>query len=108
MQHFSVLCADSETKVCAGGGELIKAALHLSFRLSIEDTIFRKQSTKSLSFLLPSRGSLDLCSGILNQLSEDRPVRLHILVEQRGRFQTFFLCVHERLCLVQMLFSLVM
>lgn len=59
--------------------------------------------SSQLSFLLSSRGSLDLCSAIVNQLSEDRPVRLPILAELGGGTDVFSLVMlsrQEPFCLV--------
>lgn len=52
MQHFSLLCADSETKVCTGGGELIKAALHLGFRLGIAGHNLQETKSEIVVFLV--------------------------------------------------------
>ena len=40
--------------------------------------------------MLSGRGPQDLSSCVVDQLSEGRPVGLHILAVQRGGFQTYF------------------
>ena len=47
--------------------------------------------------MLSGRGPQHLSSCVVDQLSEGRPVDLHILAVQRGGFQTYFQDVHKTL-----------
>ena len=47
--------------------------------------------------MLSGRGPQDLSRCVVDQLSEGRPVGLHILAVQRGGFQTCFQVIHKTL-----------
>ena len=52
MQYFHLLYADDEARVCAGGKELVNAALNVSFQASVEGQVAANRKSLMMSIMI--------------------------------------------------------